>query len=1055
MEADPTVPLLTSSRDATLQEIPQEEDSNHTETEGVEKRQEFNSSSYFSMDLTWEERKRIAISEITSDQTRTEFDVDYIHWLAYHRKSELIQGVITNELLSYTLRMELENRDEQSSSNEHQMDYSILKKNHLGLSPIIYSIWGEIDELIKSKVKKRHDSMYKTMSFTDSPIESDCTAILYNYLNTFLYNRAKKRESILYKSFEVHPPNVEISRSELFECEIGHMFKHRNVPGFTLEDLLYSDNFVSLSYLIEIKDETLIKALCIQNTSDSPLFISIDKKYTGCTEVLLKYILELLSNSNRSIYVKMKIEQEIEHILASSSNLIPILIEPMMLAAKKIQFRSDLDDLPIIIFRDSIENLEETRELEFKDDSNSEQILNTQIFHSTIKLPTISGSTSSLNLINSLSSCENFLVFRVPLIKYYIKKKWESLWFHIFFQTLLVWINIPLLIIILSEIKDQTMAIILFVSLNIILLLVELIQLISLGLFSYLGELNKLAAFYLIKIYMLLVLYVFYDDSVPILLFCCGVLFAIYWQIDKENRLHASNIELMVLFVGISVWTGWGWWFYLICAVGFGIATSALSLLEINKRAVQIFAAIYCGIAFVSTFVWCKLDYYYIMVPMGVVIGAIFFWLSLARNVKKMPALGSLISSIRLSIAMLFCLFYYHNRRISSIFALINFGILVANSITLHHDKRFESYMRVFLDIGNLIVSLMTLLVYRFIMNHRFIRAGFVIIPLITQLYENRIIIKSSTGYDRNVMFLQKLIPVSVLFLSNFQTSFGLLTSLLSITILNLCIEVTLTDKFVSNITKNVFRLAFNWNTIDIGRISLCGMWLYYYYTHELVPILVIYMLFSFTLLRGLTGFRCFSSTRYYVRLVLDSVSDIKAFIFLFFYSTLAFGILNSLNYRDEISFDKIWIKSYNLNLGAFDDKDIIDVTYVIFLIASIINVIIMLNLLISILGDSFDRFQVSASEIDYMEMVDVIREIETVMVWNRKRSCQKYLVVIDLIRDNTTADTTWEGKISRIEKNIKYELSPFKTEMKELKEMIQKLIDKQTPQNSIEIKDN
>ena len=56
-----------------------------------------------------------------------------------------------------------------------------------------------------------------------------------------------------------------------------------------------------------------------------------------------------------------------------------------------------------------------------------------------------------------------------------------------------------------------------------------------------------------------------------------------------------------------------------------------------------------------------------------------------------------------------------------------------------------------------------------------------------------------------------------------------------------------------------------------------------------------------------------------------------------------------------------------------------------------------MLNLLISILGNSFSKFQLSKVQIDYKEMIDIIKEVETVMLWKRNNDKRGHLVVCDI----------------------------------------------------------
>ena len=58
------------------------------------------------------------------------------------------------------------------------------------------------------------------------------------------------------------------------------------------------------------------------------------------------------------------------------------------------------------------------------------------------------------------------------------------------------------------------------------------------------------------------------------------------------------------------------------------------------------------------------------------------------------------------------------------------------------------------------------------------------------------------------------------------------------------------------------------------------------------------------------------------------------------------------------------WKASFELNMGSFNNSVNPDLNFLYFMLASVINVIIILNLLISILGDSYDKFQAEALEI-------------------------------------------------------------------------------------------
>ena len=153
------------------------------------------------------------------------------------------------------------------------------------------------------------------------------------------------------------------------------------------------------------------------------------------------------------------------------------------------------------------------------------------------------------------------------------------------------------------------------------------------------------------------------------------------------------------------------------------------------------------------------------------------------------------------------------------------------------------------------------------------------------------------------------------------------------------------------------------WNIIDFVRILLTSLFLVFYYQglerELLFHRLLLWLMVIFNFFRGLTGFRAFKPTRYYIRLIFRSFYDSISFLIIFFYSTFAFGVIyySSLSSTENSLFNQLWVSPFNLNMGNFgNDYDEFSFEYAFYMIASVSNVIIMLNLLISILGDSFER---------------------------------------------------------------------------------------------------
>jgi hypothetical protein len=231
------------------------------------------------------------------------------------------------------------------------------------------------------------------------------------------------------------------------------------------------------------------------------------------------------------------------------------------------------------------------------------------------------------------------------------------------------------------------------------------------------------------------------------------------------------------------------------------------------------------------------------------------------------------------------------------------------------------------------------------------------------------------------------------------------------------------------------------WNILDIARISLYITWVVLEFQET--PIMYIsWLMVLATFLRGVTGFRAFANTRFYVRLIIRAFQDILSFICIFFYSNLAFGILYMVSSQIPISFKGLWIVTYNLSLGDFSDikfDEGFSIQYLCFLFASLINIIMMLNLLISILGDSFERFQIEAAEIDIREMTEQLIEIEEVMIWNRKKNDNYYFQLVDYERSNYLDN--WEGKVKAITNSMSSSESRILNKIEALDKKIEKLL--------------
>ena len=202
-----------------------------------------------------------------------------------------------------------------------------------------------------------------------------------------------------------------------------------------------------------------------------------------------------------------------------------------------------------------------------------------------------------------------------------------------------------------------------------------------------------------------------------------------------------------------------------------------------------------------------------------------------------------------------------------------------------------------------------------------------------------------------------------------------------------------------------------------------------------LTPIVVIYWVLALTfefrteyetylvavmlMIRGLTAFKASSGTRYYVRLILASLNSIKYFLVLFFYSTFFFSVVIAIAQNGPFDFDSLWNQSWDINFGGdIENKHGNSVLiYITIAVARIVNVILMLNMLISILGDSYDNFLLEKHIIDYREKLESVIEIQKMMFFKRADGSKQFFSFLMSPFEENDNSGEWQGRILFMEK--------------------------------------
>lgn len=206
------------------------------------------------------------------------------------------------------------------------------------------------------------------------------------------------------------------------------------------------------------------------------------------------------------------------------------------------------------------------------------------------------------------------------------------------------------------------------------------------------------------------------------------------------------------------------------------------------------------------------------------------------------------------------------------------------------------------------------------------------------------------------------------------------------------------------------------WNYIDTVRFFLTISWILLLESNHYILTWTVVLI---NFIRGLTGFRLFDGTRYYVRLILRALNDIKYFMIMFCYSIITFGTLFSVTGAKNVNFTTLWYDPYGLNFGMYTQSEVYPVLeHIVYVCATFMQIVLMLNLLVSILGDSHEQFQLEKSMIDYREKAELSLEIQKMMFWARGQVDKGYMQVMCEV-DSGQKEEMWEGRIVYLEKKI------------------------------------
>ena len=186
-----------------------------------------------------------------------------------------------------------------------------------------------------------------------------------------------------------------------------------------------------------------------------------------------------------------------------------------------------------------------------------------------------------------------------------------------------------------------------------------------------------------------------------------------------------------------------------------------------------------------------------------------------------------------------------------------------------------------------------------------------------------------------------------------------------------------------------------------------------------------------FVILKLFDWLRLFENTAFYVLLLKQTLKDIKIFIVLIFVALATFGIpMIILNFNREKDnqvvdglfsfwFLNMFINQYLLALGEFSIDNFAEnpqsiLCYVFFICATFITQITMFNMLIAIMGDTFEQITENKALNSTKSRLELMGDLQANLMAQKKQKEKggRFLFLIKPRETQNNSDEQWQGSL-------------------------------------------
>jgi len=181
--------------------------------------------------------------------------------------------------------------------------------------------------------------------------------------------------------------------------------------------------------------------------------------------------------------------------------------------------------------------------------------------------------------------------------------------------------------------------------------------------------------------------------------------------------------------------------------------------------------------------------------------------------------------------------------------------------------------------------------------------------------------------------------------------------------------------------------------------------------------------------IRGLLALKVFKQSRNMVYMTSVITQEMLPFMLALVGRVFLFTLVNLIADRFDkdpknqpryLDFGKEFALTYMVLFGDNPDtQNLSTVRWIILFFQTVFINIVMLNLLISVIMNSFDRMKSIEKATEYKAMAAMLCEVETNQSWNRKKGYRRFLHIFRYAEGEKTDTDEWNGKVRFITNKI------------------------------------